>query len=116
MKSGLLVGLVMATCLVAKTGFAATSVERILGVHYNSEGVTYQVASNGCTSKDSFQVTLRETSPVQVVLERQYEDMCRAFFIYGTEITFSYTELGLTAGEQFVIANPLATAIAGSNN
>lgn len=82
--------------------------ESLLGVTTNAEGITYQVASSGCTSKDNFELLQRETYPVQLVLVRTQADLCRAFFPYGTTVTYTWEELGLSAGAQAIISNPLA--------
>lgn len=86
----------------------ATEREAILGVTYNADGITYQVSSGGCTSKENFEVAQLETFPVQLVLNRISPDFCEAYLPYGVTITFTYAELGLTEGTQFVIGNQIS--------
>lgn len=87
----------------------ANDYEKILGVTYDEEGITYQVNSGGCTSKDDFQVLLMETYPIRLALVRNNPDLCEGFFPYGTKVTFSYQELGLKDGDKATIENPLST-------
>jgi hypothetical protein len=81
--------------------------EPLLGLQVDEQGVLLQVASNGCTQKDSFSLSLAESTPMQIQLLRQQPDYCKAFLPYGISIRFTYAELNLQAGDQFSIANPL---------
>jgi hypothetical protein len=99
--------LAVSSFFIASSAFSA-STEMLMGVTYDSQGVTYQVFSGGCTSKRSFSVTLLETDPVGLVLTRTSEDFCEAYLPYGVTLTYSYAELGLASGDSFVIKNPLS--------
>src|SRR5688572_4373817 len=58
---------VMGLILASTTSFASFATG-IYGVQVDSDGVTFQVPSSGCTDKSSFQFKLLETWPVQVEL------------------------------------------------
>ncbi len=83
--------------------------EVILGLVYDSTGVTFQVESDGCTDKSYFVILQLKTSPVQIVLGRvrldDEPDDCIAYTPYGTFVKFTYEELGQKAGDKFDIGN-----------
>lgn len=82
--------------------------EPLYGFLQNQGGVVFQVFSGGCTSKQSFSVdTVVENGVLQVSLNRQIPDYCRAFFFYGTTVYFTYEELGIQPGQRFEIQNNL---------
>lgn len=81
----------------------------LLGFTSNKTGVTYRVRSGGCTSKKHFGIVQIETSPMQLQLLREVPDYCEAFIPYGTDITFTWEELGLTDGTKFIVSNQIAT-------
>jgi hypothetical protein len=87
---------------------ANAEMEPILGVSVNQKGITYQVASGGCTSKKSFELRQLETNPAQLQLIRKHPDICEAFLPYGTTITYVWSELGLRQGLAVVVVNPLS--------
>lgn len=103
--------LMMMTMLSFATGaaFAETTTEAIMGFTTDSDGVTFQVMSGGCTRKSDFQVMLLEVQPAQVLLKRVKMDGCEAYLPFGTKVTFSYSELGLGEGQEFRIGNPTST-------
>src|SRR5687768_2489285 len=68
------------------TAYAAGESEKLLGLTYDHEGITFQVRSGGCTKKDSFQIEVLETSPLQLNLVRVKDDFCRAIVSNGTLI------------------------------
>lgn len=88
-------------------------VETIYGMSYSSNGLSIQVESNGCTSKDSFMV-LKEMSVdgvAHVVFVRVRPDWCRGFVAEGAFIEFSNNDLGLSDREGVRVDNPF-----GPNN
>jgi hypothetical protein len=98
--------IVLSASSVYQTGFAATA-EALLGYHIDSRGVTFQVSSNGCTSKKSLQALLMESSPIQLQLNRTTPDRCRAYVPYGVNVFYSFEELGISPGSEFRITNPM---------
>ena len=88
---------------------SASTVEPLLGLLIRRNGILFQVSSNGCTTKDDFQVEVLESFPLQLRLIRLQEDPCDAFRPLGTRIRFSYRELGIQRGDQLRVVNPLGT-------
>lgn len=79
--------------------------EKIFGQSSDFSGLTFQVYSGGCTSKNSFKVRILESFPVQVELVRTIPDYCRAYFPYGQKIKYSWQELGLSENDQLQVIN-----------
>ena len=86
-----------------------SEIEKLLGIHVDARGITFQVLSNGCTQKDDFQVQIFGAKPLQLLLLRDRPDFCEAFVPYGKRIRFSYQELGLRDGKLMRVLNPLST-------
>jgi hypothetical protein len=90
------------------TSEEAYQVEEILGVRVGPRGIAFQVHSGGCTAKEDFDVRIMESFPLQLELVRMEPDLCEAYVPYGKTIRFSYRELRLGDGDQFIIVNPPA--------
>lgn len=68
-----------------------------------------RVASNGCTQKADFDVTVRRRGGEhEVTIERTREDYCRALLPEGVEIPWGFEELGVRRGQQVRVVNPVA--------
>ncbi len=80
-------------------------VERIYGMFIDPKGIVFQVSSNGCTVKKDFKVSIRESYPLQLELRRTRPDYCKGYIPYGRKILFTFKELGLNGGDQFVVSN-----------
>lgn len=105
-------GLIMFTIFLTNTLFAQSQLARIYGVQTGFEGVTFQVPSGGCTYKKDFQIgkqqarTTRGDSILKIsLIHTGGNDTCEAFLPYGSNISFSWQELGLSTGSLFVIEN-----------
>ncbi len=109
MKLILLVGLFLLT-----SNAKASGQEILMGYIYDQSGITLQVATGGCTKKDSFQVR-KEILNSQFILTfyRRQPDTCLALFRYGTRIRFSYEELGLGFQPRFKIRNTVDASLGG---
>lgn len=83
--------------------------ESLLGVLFRQYGIVFQVASNGCTQKSDFKVDVMESFPLQLRLIRVRPDPCDAYVPLGERIFFSYRELGIVAGDELKVQNPLGT-------
>lgn len=72
------------------------------------EALTIRVASNGCTAKADFAVFV-ETTPAgpRVAFGRKKLDPCKSFAMGSTELSFTWTELGLDSRATVFVANPL---------
>lgn len=93
--------------LLSILSLQAYGFEEILGVQYEAEGVTFQVTSSGCTSKEDFSFVVLESYPMGLVLTREKIDPCEAHVPFGTKIKYSYSELGFIPGSEFKVLNPL---------
>lgn len=83
------------------------SLEPLMGHFVTQGGVQIQVPSGGCTWKKHFQVTQEFKDGVHhLAFVRLQQDPCRAYIPYGEILTFSFEELGLKAGDRFMMANP----------
>jgi len=71
----------------------------ILGYSLTSKGLTLQVESGGCLSKDNFEVRQLETFPIQISIVQVSIDFCEAYLPFGTSISYTYAELGLRSGD-----------------
>ena len=70
------------------------------------------MCSGGCTAKEAFDVfTNRAECIVKIWFQRKELDHCLARFPYGAWLQFSFSDLGIQAGESFVVINPLAPFI-----
>lgn len=84
------------------------SLEPLLGSMTSLDGVHIQVRSRGCTWKNSFVVQKERSGSVTAVTFVRIDfDPCLALFQYGTEIDYTYEELGLRPNENFIIRNPM---------
>lgn len=108
----------IAILFTTTSAFAQFQLEGILGFHVGPQGISFQVVSGGCTSKDDFQLsrqqarTQRGDSLMRVGLLRTGKpDFCEAFYPYGIEISYTWAELGLAQGSTFVIDNKLRPLI-----
>jgi hypothetical protein len=85
--------------------------EEILGVQIRRRSVVFQVTSSGCTRAADFEVEVFEAPVLLVALIRTRPDLCRVFEPLGKRVRFSYRELGLEPGDEFVVINPRARAL-----
>lgn len=109
---GIALALSINTGLMASTLASIVSVQTpIMGYTLSYEGLSLQVASGGCLRKDDFQVTVRETFPLQVSIKQISTDMCEAYLPFGTMITFSFEELGVKSGQTLKLNVPNQSTI-----
>jgi hypothetical protein len=87
------------------------TIEVLKGFTSNHKGITVQVESNGCTSKSNFEISILESYPVQIRVERTKPDWCRGYLQYGTVLKYSYAELGLRSGSMFFLVNEIDPSI-----
>lgn len=99
--------------LVASFGVQAAQgiIEPLFGLYMKSNSINIQVASGGCTNKNSFRVkkifNLR-SNVFQLAFVRVVPDNCEAYFPEGRVISFTYEDLNLESGQNFQIVNPLS--------
>ena len=67
----------------------------------------FWVTSNGCTAKEDIAPVVRSSSDGPIItLRRIKEDRCRESRPEGTEIRWSFEELGLAPGSRLSVDNP----------
>ena len=70
--------------------------------------LTIRVASNGCTAKGDFAFFVeRRGDAVTLAFGRRRLDVCQAFAMGQSELTFSWAELGLAPRTPVFLLNPL---------
>jgi hypothetical protein len=72
------------------------------------EALTISVASNGCTAKADFAFYVeRRGEAVTLAFGRKRIDTCQSFAMGRTDISFSWTELGVAPRTPVFLLNPL---------
>lgn len=67
----------------------------------------FWVTSNGCTAKEDITPVVRASSDGPIItLRRIKEDRCRESLPEGTEVRWSFEELGLAPGSRLSVDNP----------
>lgn len=67
----------------------------------------FWVTSNGCTAKEDITPVVRSSSDGPIItLRRIKEDRCRETLPEGTEVRWSFEELGLAPGSRLSVDNP----------
>jgi hypothetical protein len=67
----------------------------------------FWVTSNGCTAKEDITPVVRSSSDGPIItLRRIKEDRCRQTLPEGTEVRWSFEELGLAPGSRLSVDNP----------
>lgn len=106
--------LAVALVLLATPALAAEipGLEPVYGVSANRAGVTVRLPSNGCTRKTDLTLAISKGQPRPTVLvARRRPDACST--PGRAEITYTWEELGLKAGQAFSFANPLIAEPSG---
>lgn len=67
----------------------------------------FWVTSNGCTAKEDITPVVRSSSDGPIItLRRIKEDRCRETLPEGTELRWSFEELGLAPGSRLSVESP----------
>jgi hypothetical protein len=67
----------------------------------------FWVTSNGCTAKEDITPVVRSSNDGPIItLRRIKEDRCRETLPEGTEMRWSFEELGLAPGSRLSVDNP----------
>jgi hypothetical protein len=111
-RSVLLSVLALAGCASVGTQVAPAAplaeLEPLYGAAAGREGITIQVASNGCTNKADFAAYVeRKESMVTVSFGRKRIDTCKSFAMGKTELSFTWAELGVAPRTPVFLLNPL---------
>lgn len=81
--------------------------EAIRTARIEGDALVVRVDSNGCTSAADFELGVTDGDPAEVTLKRTKPDNCRALLAEGVELRWTYADLGLDAGAQVRVLNPL---------
>ncbi|MCZ8194224.1 hypothetical protein [Brevundimonas sp.] len=81
--------------------------ESLRAARFEDGRLVVRVDSDGCTSAANFEVRLVGDRPATLTLERVRPDPCRALVPEGVEVSWTYTELGLEAGDSVRLMNPI---------
>lgn len=110
-------GLALAGCEagpvdVQPMGYQGEPLEPVLAFREDAAGdLVIRVRSNGCTTKDSFEVNVTGSAAggwsFDMSLTRLHADRCRAFLPQGVALTWTKDELGLPPGADVVLVNPV---------
>ena len=85
--------------------------QEIFGFRPDSEGVTFYVSSGGCIGKDEFEIKLSGDSPKKLRLVTKVAPGCEAYYPYGQKLKYTWKELGLQAGDKFVLDNKIQASV-----
>jgi len=89
--------------------------EPVLAWRENAAGeLVIRVQSNGCTTKDSFQVDVTGSAAggwaFNMALTRLHADRCRALLPQGVALSWTKDELGLPPSAAVTVLNPVRNA------
>ena len=99
----------------ADAGFLSEPLEPVLAFRENAQGeLVVRVRSNGCTTKDSFQVDVTGSAAAgwsfDMALTRLHADRCRALLPQGVALTWTKDELGLPPSAEVNLLNRVETS------
>lgn len=94
--------------VIVRVGDAAAPLETVRSARFDGDRLVVRVNSNGCTETADFAVDLTpgDDGWTDVVLRRTEADLCKALVPDGTEVSWTFTELGLEPGAQARLINP----------
>lgn len=94
--------------VVAPSGSGLSELEPLYRADAGREALTISVASSGCTQKADFAFYLeRRDEALTLAFGRKRVDTCQSFAMGKTDLTFTWAELGVPAGRQVFLLNPL---------
>jgi len=94
--------------VVAPMGSGLAELEPLYRAEAGREALTISVASNGCTAKADFAFYVeRKGEAVTLAFGRKRVDTCRSFAMGRTDLTFTWTELGVASRAPVFLLNPL---------
>ena len=84
------------------------ALEAVRKVDFDGQRLNVVVGSNGCTEASSFEVKIKDGDPAELSLTRRTPDLCKAIVRDGVTVSWTYAELGLTAGQPVRVLNPIS--------
>ena len=96
-----------------RAGYAPEMLESVLAFREDAAGdLVIRVRSNGCTTKDSFDVVVTGSAAsgwaFDLALTRLHADRCRALLPQGVALTWTKDELGLPPSAEVDLVNPVS--------
>ena len=108
--------LVSALVLFASAGGAAAEqdFEGSISCEPGAGGIAVTVETGGCTAKADFAVSSTAAlGKTEIGLRRAKADTCKGNFPDGLKLQFSWSDLKLSPGSQYVLTNPMLPGAAG---
>ena len=97
-----------ATNQVAPAAAPLAELEPLYSADARRDGLVIQVASNGCTAKADFAFYVEPRGgSLSVAFARRRIDTCKSFAMGRTELTFSWSELGVPSRTPVFLLNPV---------
>ncbi|MFN3669413.1 MAG: hypothetical protein ACK4VY_08910 [Brevundimonas sp.] len=97
----------MAGRFASPPGDLPGQVEPVHAAAISGDQAVFWVTSNGCTAKEDITPVVRDSSGGPIItLRRIKEDRCRETRPEGTEVRWSFEELGLAPGTRLSVDNP----------
>lgn len=91
------------------TRYSSSSAERVYSADIGADSITLRVAASGCTTKEFFEPDVGHSGDDEftVEFERVRRDYCKMLQPEGEKLTWSFSELGLPAGAEVILENPV---------
>ena len=94
--------------VMAPAGSALLELEPLYRADAGREALTISVASNGCTAKADFAFYAeRRGEALTLAFGRKRIDGCKSFTMGRTDLSFTWTELGVPPRTPVFLLNPL---------
>lgn len=83
--------------------------ERVYSASIDENSITINVAASGCTNEAFFEPEIDHKGDDVFAVEfvRQRRDYCKMLQPNGEKLTYSFSSLGLPAGAQVMLVNPV---------
>ena len=91
-----------------KAGPVLSELEPLYRATAGKEALIVSVSSNGCTAKGDFTFHMeRRDNTVSVAFARKRIDTCKAIAMGKTDLSFTWSELGVLPRSQVFLLNPV---------
>ena len=102
-------GCATATPVMRPPASGLAELEPLYRADAGREAIVISVSSNGCTAKADFAVHVERSGPMTTLaFGRRRIDTCKSFAMGRTDLTFTWTELGVEPRTAVTLLNPLA--------
>jgi hypothetical protein len=112
LSSSVIAGCAGAPLVEPQAVSSSEPLEQVLAFREDAAGdLVIRVQSNGCTTKDSFDVMVTGSAAggwaFDMTLTRLHADRCRAFLPQGVALIWTKDELGLPPSAEVTLINPV---------